>query len=456
MSMKLNEIVRDFFLRLNCTVDGEDVITINNVPKDFELLYGKSAPYKFSFVKESSDENTEYIIHSSHLISSISEYLKNKANTTILALDLAIDIKEVISSLLQVNGYFITRIDKKSIYDYIFKLSFETSLQYLNENEKIITTLYIHENQVIENFNLENYNTTPGDKKEVIIKEINKEITTAKEFVRESLKKKIILITEKLKRSLDKEIERVNIHYETLLKETNSEVTAQMMRLEELKKNTMDDKELVKAKMNRIQETIEKLNEKISPQDLVREKQFQIQEEKRKHSLNISSAFLNKTIIYYPVHQLGVYLSNGKKVRKISFQFNPLTKNIKELRCEHCTNEMKGIRICVANHCVCDHCVSVCSSCHASICYKCKKIPCSFCKKSLCQECNTLCGKCKKPLCKIHQHQDFMTKGNLCLDCSAICSFCKKATEKKYFKKVGNKLICPKCIGGKVEVFKNS
>ena len=455
-SMAMNElytIVKDFFKQLQCDVAGEKILEIKKVRADFEKIYGKISPYKFSFEKqkEFTDEESDYVTHSHHLMNSISEYLRNKANVALIRLDIGNDLKKELASKLILHNHLV-RIDKKITFDHIFKLTFETSMQYTNEHEKLLHTLYVHDNQVIDNFSIEDYPTMVGKKSDIDVTALREGKEVAKEKIKTLLNDRIKIISEKLKISLAKEIERISQHYDSLHNEVQREIDTHMRRIDELSKNTDDDPAIVGAKINRLHETISRLKEKIGQSEIAKEKEFHIREEKQKHSLNIGSRLLNKTIIYYPVFDLALFLENGKKVRQVSLQFNPLTHQIKNLLCEICSRDLSEAFICSSNHLVCAQCGSNCESCKSIRCEKCRTMHCSRCNREVCESCTQICSRCRKHFCKSHVRSDFLNKSIICFDCSLVCSLCKMSTEKLLFKKINGKDICPKCVGGMVMV----
>ncbi|MBT4136166.1 hypothetical protein HOD75_01710 [archaeon] len=441
----LNNLIKNFFLKLKCNVSGNEIIDITNVPEKFEKLYGKNAPYRFTFDENLEDNNTELITSSSHLLKIISEYLKNKANTTILQLDFNEEIKDELIKNIGLEDFKIVKIDKKINFDYIFKLSFETTLQYLNENEKIINNIYIHDNEVIDNFKIEDYNTIQGNKKDLKIKDLKPEIKIAKSVINELLKPRIATLSYKLGDSLKQGIERINSHYEERVKETNQHLKTNNTKIETLKKDSISDPETIKRKIQRVEETIQRLKDKLDPAEVEKEKEFHLNDEKHKHTLSISSTLLNKTIIYYPIYQLRVFLKSPKQVRQISLQLNPLTKKISNLLCEACEKEIRTIELCSSNHLICKSCSKDCLNCGTHTCKKCDKNKCTSCNRQICNNCKTQCNKCKNIFCQEHITKDYLTNKPICLNCSTTCQKCHKTSDKTHFKKKNNKLLCPKC-----------
>lgn len=438
---ELRNIVREFFLKLNCTVNGENELIIENVPKDFEKMYGKNGPYVFVFDENS---NGEYLTSSSHLFNIISEYLRNKAKVTLLKLDLGEISPEELQKHIHFNGYSPYKINKKSNNDYIYKLTFETTVHYLNETEKFINHLYIHDHALIENFNLEDYSTVPATRRE-IKHEGEIDMKLPQEKIKLLLQDRLIEIKDKLKISLDREILRINEHYDNLSKEAYKEIESTKIKLAELK-NSPDDLQTKKAKEQKLQETILRLEEKIKPQELEKEKKFHLIEEKNKHSINVSSKLINQTIICFPIFSLQIVFMNNKKFKTVDVEFNALTKQINMLACECCSSEIKEIIICSSNHLLCRQCGDRCS-CNAIQCIKCRRNNCYLCSKQICDSCTSLCSMCRKNICQADAKTDFITKKIICRQCGTSCQSCKRLGSKQLFKKIENKYYCPACFG---------
>ena len=439
----LNNLVKEFFLGLKCKVSGDKILSVENVPNEFERLYGKKSPYRFSFISNVADKDVEFVTKSGHLLKSISEYLKNKAKTTILRLDISKDVKEDLLKHLKLNGSSIIRIDKTTKYDYILKLTFETTLQYLNENERIINNIYVHEGVVINNFDIDDYPTVRGDRKDVLLGDLKSEINSAKSAVSSLLRPRIEEISKRLVGSLKEGLKRIDSHYGELYEELNQQVRVNLNKIEELKK---EEDEFADKKIKKIEETIQKLNERVNPAEAEREKNFHVNDEKHKHTLSVSSALLNKTIIYYPIYSLVVYFDFSKKIRQSSFEFNPLTKQIKRLLCDSCKKEMRSLRLCSSNHLICDSCFRRCGSCGQVVCLECRKDSCIVCDREMCRGCSNLCFKCKKYFCSTHIRRDSKNNSNICVNCSEICSNCGAVFDKSMLKKHGYKVLCSKCL----------
>jgi hypothetical protein len=445
--MDLRSLVLNFFKGMNCQIQEGNIIIIGNVPKDFEELYGRSSPYKFTFDSEQLQPEVELIIPSCNLIKTINDYLKNKANTTVLKLSPKVDLTEDLSKYLIFNNYEVLSLSKQEKFDYVFRFTFETQFQYLNEIEKIVTKVYVHEDGAIDNFQIEDYETVSGEKEDLAIKDIKNQAVTAKEKVRESLQEKINNLGEKLKESLRIETKRIEKHYSELLKET----------LHEIKKNNLKIQELInfkpenyQSKIQRLEGILEKLEEKANQDKLNKEISFQIKNEKQKHSLGISTRLLNRVVIYYSIYNLNIHFKDKNTEGRTTFEFNSLTKQIQGLNCSYCKEKLIKINFCSSGHLTCDSCLLQCGFCMSELCNACNQDECGVCKRNVCKNCKNVCEKCKKQICNDHIRNDFLKGGNICSSCSSICSKCNKSTDKKFFREINNKPVCPTCFGKKL------
>jgi len=145
---EIRNIISNFFSRVNCDLEEkEHVIIVNNVPKDFENLYGKKSPYTFSFEEYTEIESTEIVTSSSYLLTAISDYLKNKTKTSILKITFDNELLNYLNQRIDFRDYKIKNIIPNSKNDIIYKLTFLTNLQYLNENiSSLIHFIYMMEN----------------------------------------------------------------------------------------------------------------------------------------------------------------------------------------------------------------------------------------------------------------------------------------------------------------------
>jgi len=143
------KFILDFFETAKIT-ERNEVMTIKDVPKDFETFVGKKAPYRlvFDFEKHNKIDNSELITKGSYFLSAIKDYMLNKGQTSILKWNLT---KEVdITEHLKLGNCEITNIKKSKTYNFLPKFTFLSSFQYLNEKKQSMKSLFIKEGKILD------------------------------------------------------------------------------------------------------------------------------------------------------------------------------------------------------------------------------------------------------------------------------------------------------------------
>jgi len=129
---------KDFILEFfkDCKInDKEGVLTISEVPRDFEEFIGKKTPYKlvFDFNLHAKVKDSELVIQGSYFLLGIRDYLRNKGQTSLLKLDIKPDLLEL-SKNPKLKNYKILEI-KPGDYNFLSEFSFLSIYQYLNEKK---------------------------------------------------------------------------------------------------------------------------------------------------------------------------------------------------------------------------------------------------------------------------------------------------------------------------------
>jgi hypothetical protein len=456
MVNELKVVVESFFKSLNSKISEiEGIFLIENVNPSFEAFYGKKSPYKFSFEfnLKNDSQDIELITPSCHLIKTISEYMKNQANTTILKLVFEKGIKEELIKKINFGNYQIAVIDKKIIFDYIFRFVFKTYIKYLNENETIINQVYVHDNSIIANFNIEEFKTSPGLIDEISIIDIKKDYEIAKPALKELLNPRIKKLSEELSMLLNQNIERINSHYSQLSEETIKAINDSELKIKKAEQELKSSKtpNEINKKINNLKIIIEKLRQKLNIDEIEskKEKELLIKNEVSKHSIIQNNVLINKTIVYYPIFSLDIMLKSNKGLRKLQLTFNPLTMQIKGLSCKSCNSPIKEIKFCSSGHLICNNCATQCNNCGDLACKLDNQKKCSVCNRQVCNKCIAKCSVCYKDVCKNHIHTDYIDGKKLCPNCSKQCSSCNKRSKKASF--INN--LCKSC-NAKERIFK--
>jgi hypothetical protein len=446
---ELKNFVERFFTNLKSDLIWEgNILKIDKVPIDFENFYGKKSPYVLVFDKEDIklSNDSELITKGSTIIRVMTNYLESMGQTTLLKINFP-NSEEEIKKFLKFQNCQVHSISKKIIPDYILRFTFSTSLQYLNEKEQIMNNLYVNREKVID-FNLELYGVSEGKKEEIDLKDIKNYYNLAKEKLKLLLESKTLEIGTALNNKLDKEINRITEHYSHQIKEIQDEIDKNINQLNllegQLKGST--DKN-IEIKINKVKEHLKNIEKENKISNFEKEKEFFINDEIHKHSLNIQNKLINTTIIYYPIFKFSIFLKSQDAGRSIEVIYNPLKKELNSVNCETCSKELSELFLCSSGHISCSDCISKCMDCHRITCKKCFLDKCEICNNSLCKRCSGKCSICHRTVCKSHLKKDINSKREYCISCIKRCSICNEYVGKENLKKCPScsKEFCSKC-----------
>jgi len=442
MKNDLMGFIEKFFQNIgaNVILQGKFLI-ISKIPESFEKFYGKKGPYKFVFDSEDATEDSEIVEKGSYTMKAISSYLENSGQTTLLKLNFEIQPEEEIKKKIRFTNCSIEKITPKKRFNFFFRFTFHTTFQYINENEKIINNVYVHNGKIIDG-DLSSYILEEGNKNEIKIPDMKEPYFIAKEEMKEKIKSKTNELVNDLDVRLKIEKQRIENHFTKEKKEFSEILEKARERLLELE--FQEDYE----KISRQRKTVQLIKEKINQEELEKDKERAIQIEKQKHSLNINNKLFNTTLIYYPLYTFDCILKSSNSKRIIEMSFDPLTETTNKLFCESCDHKTKEVFLCRNGHISCRDCFTVCEACSKEYCKKCIKTKCEICGKNICQDCATRCFRCGKLVCNSHTKKDRITGRAFCNNCLRHCERCGNLKEPYSFKmskKTGVE-ICESCF----------
>lgn len=458
------KLTENFFKNLKCeTIWENSLLLVHKVPNDFEKLYEKSSPYIFSFDEETSRNNpdSELITKGSLILKLMAVYLDNKAQTTILKIDFNPDLNEIIKNNIDFKNYEVVDLNRNIKNDYIFRFTFLTTLQYFNDKEQIITSIYLNNNQLLNDFNIDDYPSISGkkeDTKKELLDEIKSNYAVARENLKLKLHNKTREVSLSLNKSLERALDRLNSHYNHQIMEIKKQNENNIENLKnskmKLEKTKEKNKQIIIDRINRLEEAIKnsRINEEI--EKLEKEKQFFLNDEKHKHSINLNSSIMNTTVIYFPIFEFKIQIkTKDHKPKELTFTYHPLKKELSKIYCESCNSEINEIFLCESNnHLACSNCLTICPRCGKKVCKSCRQLSCNICGGEICEKCATLCNVCKKYICNSDTRKDNLSPGNICSNCSDFCSSCSKFSDKKTFRNCDScrTKVCRKCIRSKI------
>jgi hypothetical protein len=445
-SINLSEFIENFFKNLGATVILQgDFLIVSNVPLSFEKFYGKKSPYKFVF-KPSEDPDAELVEKGSYTMKSISTYLENSGQITLLKINFELDPEQEIKKRINFGNTKIIKLSRKKKFTFLFRFTFHTTFQYLNEKEKIINDLYIYDGKTIEG-NLENYKVSEGNKREVNIPDMKESYFVAKDNLKKKVSPKIEEISLELNQKLELEKRRIEEHFFQENKELTESLHNANEKLDEYERDGDPEK------ISRQIKFIATLRKKTNYEEINKDKERALQLEKQKHMLNVNNKLFNTTLIYYPLELFDAVLQNGKTKRIIEISYDPLNETLKEIPCESCDTEIKDIYLCSTGHISCKDCYNVCESCGKPFCKKCIRVKCELCEKHVCKNCIIRCFRCGKLMCKDHTKEEKISGRVYCSVCLRRCERCGNSKPPYNFRrsKKTEVEICEDCYREEVE-----
>ncbi|MCK4649847.1 hypothetical protein KAT36_01310 [Candidatus Pacearchaeota archaeon] len=457
---QIEKFTIEFFENLKCNIfkDG-DVLVVESVPKNFEDLYGKVAPYRLSFSGQSS--GAEFVGRGSVLLAAMTKFLKGVGKTTLLKIDFDVNPIKEIKKVISFKNCEIDNIVKKHKNNFFSRFTFMTTFQYLNESEQVVNEIYIHDGKIVEG-DLSGYSVVEGKGAEVSSKHMEKSYDVAREALRGMLEGRTTEIGEALGAKMEGEIGRIRGHYGNLMSELGGDLSGAIEKMREvelvLRMADGEEKKVLGARLDRLRKGLVKIGDDDSRNKILKEQEFTIKDVMHKYSLNIDNKLVNMTVIYYPVFSFNLHLKSevggrrsvvgGGAGRLVKMSYDPLTKTLNKLVCESCGREIVNLNLCSAGHINCERCLVRCGECGEIFCKKCLKRSCSACGKLLCKDCSIMCFGCGKYVCKDHMRKDCVSGEERCVNCLRACLRCHGSASAKYFGEAldGSK-VCQKCLG---------
>jgi len=450
MSSQIEKFVMGFFENLKCGVSVEDgVLVVENVPKGFEDLYGKVAPYRLGFV--SGMKNCEFVGKGGSLLTAMTKFLKGAGKTTLLKIDFDVDPMSEIDKALSLKNCEIDSLVKKYKNSFFSRFTFMTTFRYLNEAEQIVNEVYVHDGKVVDG-DLSGYKVLEGESDAVSEDSVKRDYGIAKDVLKGMLESKTSEIGESLGEKVGVEIERIREHYENLMGELGGDLAGALKKIKEVElelRNAEDeDRDALRARLERLRKGLVKIGDDEARDKILKEQEFTIKDAMHKHSLNIDNKLVNTTVIYYPVFSFNLFLKGDSGGRFVEMNYDPLTKTLNKLVCESCGKDIVRLNLCAAGHISCDECLEKCGECGKAFCGKCLKRNCSSCGKLLCKNCAKMCRGCGKHVCGNHMRRDCVSGDERCVSCLRACLRCHGLSNAKYFGEAldGSK-VCQKCRG---------
>ena len=330
MENQLSNFIQKFFENLGAKVNfTNNVLEISEVLESFEKFYGKASPYKFVFQGKDLINGVEIVDKNSYIIKAISSYLENSGQTTLVKIDFKDEKpKDFLKNVKFVNAE-LKDLSKIKKHNFFFRFTFHTSLQYLNEKEKIINNIFVHDGKVT-NGDLSDYPVVEGKKSEVTIPDMKEPYFLAKEELKKLVDPEIQKIAVELEKKLEKENERINSHFSNTTNEHQEKLDRSKNRLVGLMHENDSEK------IERQEKLVNSIREKMSLESSEGDKTRELTIEKQRHALNVNNKLFNTTLIYYPLFTYNATIKNEFTKRIFEISYDPLTEDLREIICETC------------------------------------------------------------------------------------------------------------------------
>jgi hypothetical protein len=320
---KSKEFILEFF-KDSKIKDENGLLTISEVPIDFEKFVGKKGPYKFVFDinLHHKIKDSELIMQGNYFLLAIRDYLGDRGQTSLLKVQINPDLLQW-DKILKLKDYKILEI-KQSSLGFLYEFSFLSTYQYLNDKKQSTSTILIKDKDVLD-IDFAKFNIRKGNKEEISFLDALEPYQTAKKRLDEKVNKEIKPLKLILKEKISKELFRVKGHYFKQIKEKDEEVETCANKIKMLQsklRHTSYDRDIniLRRMIRESQERLEMLKKKSYRERLHAEELFHINEEIEKHVLSIKNSLINITVFYYPIFDLQV----SHKGKKIVLKYDPV------------------------------------------------------------------------------------------------------------------------------------
>jgi len=319
------DFILEFFKDVKIN-DEKGVLTISDVPKDFEEFIGKKSPYKlvFDFDLHAKVKDSELVMQGSYFLLAIKDYLRNKGQTSLLKINIKPELSELCNTLKLKNCNVLNF--KEEGYNFLSEFSFLSIYQYLNEKKQTISKFLVIDGEIL-NLDLNKLKMHDGNKEEIPPMDLNASYILAKKKLDLQVNKETKAIKSSLNTKLDKEIYRIKDHYFKQIKEKDDEVERCKEKIKLLQsklKHTFYDRDvsIIKRVIRESNARLEMLQKRSYKERLQAEEVFHTNDEVEKHVLSIKNILINITLVYYPIYSV-IVSSKGKNISK---NYDPVLK----------------------------------------------------------------------------------------------------------------------------------
>jgi len=447
MTEQLKRFAEEFFRNLKCEVSWVDeVLKVENVPKSFEDLLGKAAPYDLTFVDGVAGD---FVSKGSKMLVAMREFLKGSGKTTLLKINFDVDPEAEIRKRVGFSNCEIESLTEKHKNSFFSRFSFVTSFNYLNSVERVSSEIYVHKGKVVEG-DLDGYTVVDGSLLTIDKEQVKRDYIIARNKVAQLISSKQDEIAEVLKEKVEVEIERIREHYDKALKERGNDLNGKLEKIRdvELELRGGGNGSALRSRLERLRSSLVKAGDDEVVSRIEKEREMTVRDVMHKFSLNVDRKLVNTTVIYYPVYSFRLCLNGDRAHSFIDVEYDPLIRKFSGLDCGVCKKMLDRVSLCEGGHIVCSECLDRCGECGGVFCAKCLQRSCKVCGRRLCKNCVKMCLGCGGVVCSTHLRRDCVSGEDRCTSCLRACLRCHGMCEERYFGEAldGSK-VCQRCLG---------
>lgn len=322
MAEEIYNFILEFFNSLGSKIiEKNNVLTIEDVPRDFEEFVGKKAPYilVFDFKNHNKMQDSELIVKGSYFLFSIRDYMRTKGQTSLFKISFDLTEKDLRKNP-KLKKYNIIEARKNGFVS-LEEFNFLSSCQYLNEKKDFASKILIKDKDILD-FNISKFKLSKGKIEEIKELNVDEEYKLAQNKVKDIIKNETKQIKANLKIKLEKELTRIKEHYYKQIKEKDDELERCLEKIKLLEsklKHTYYERDarILQMKIKEAKVQLGELKERDYRERLIEEERFHVTDETDKHALTIDNHLVNISVFYYSLYSLKVSLKN--KVSEILY-----------------------------------------------------------------------------------------------------------------------------------------
>ncbi len=175
--------------------------------------------------------------------------------------------------------------------------------------------------------------------------------------------------------------------------------------------------------------------------------QRKIAEEVENHRLRVDVRLFSYAMLYVPVANAQIRISDGKREATIDVTRNRYTGALRRPTCHVCRQPITALMLCRNEHLICATCSVQCTRCKDALCQSCGVHACPTCGQANCETCSVLCWSCGERACADHVSRCPVCGDDTCHTCQEACADCGERQCRSHLRvdSVDGALLCAAC-----------